>query len=459
MTITIKQTVPPTIDNSKEPIILSDVTYQERKNKILMLMKEFNFSSLLIYADKEHGSNFEYLTGFIPRFEEAIQVLNLDGSSTLILGNENANKVGISRVESKGIKCPVFSLPNQPQDKNKEFKDYLKEAKIDNSKNIGLVGWKLFSNVFEDFNQPFSMPSFIVESIKEEFGNKNVKNATQLYIHPKYGARITNNAEEILHYEYGASLASDGVLDALESLEIGQTELEAGNHLNKDGQYQTVVTIAAFGERFQGANLYPRSNQLKKGDKIALTVSYKGGLSSRSGYAVESKDELEKVDPGYLDDVVLPYFEAYKWWLENIKIGKNGDDFYQEFKKVYPQKKYGWELCPGHLVSDEEWMSSPFFENSDAQVKDGSIFQVDFIPSVTGHNGVSAESTIAIASETLREIIKKDYPDFWKRIQERRKYSEIHLGMQLAPEIIPLTSTLGYYTPYKLNNSYAIHFK
>ncbi|WP_440895071.1 hypothetical protein ACS127_10900 [Amphibacillus sp. Q70] len=92
MTISIKQTKLPKPDNTGKPIVMSDATYKERLSKVLKQMKKWGFSSLIIYADKEHGSNFEYLTGFIPRFEEALQVLNQDGTSTLILGNENFNK-------------------------------------------------------------------------------------------------------------------------------------------------------------------------------------------------------------------------------------------------------------------------------------------------------------------------------------------------------------------------------
>lgn len=458
MSIHFKKTPLPIADNSGQPIILGDQTYVERKEKVLALMKKYNFSSLMIYADKEHGSNFEYLTGFIPRFEEAIQILNQDGSSTLILGNENANKVGMSRTPSTGIKCPFFSLPNQPMDFSKQMIDYIQEAEVDASKKIGLVGWKLLSNDFENFHQHFSTPAFIVSAIQEAFGADKVVEATQLYLHPREGVRVTNNAEELLKYEYGASLASDAVLTAMNALEVGQSELTAGNHLNRDGQYQSVVSIAAFGDRFAGANLYPTDNTLDESDKVALTVAYKGGLSSRSGYAVSDESQLVERDPGYLEKVVFPYFSAYKWWLDNIEIGKKGGEFYDEFKAFYPQATYGWELCPGHLVADEEWMSSPFYEGSDAVVQSGSIFQVDFIPSQAGHNGVSAESTVAIADESLRQAIQANHPDLWARIEQRKSYLKVALGLELSDELLPLASTLGYYRPFLLDQDTAIHF-
>src|SRR5690625_2758351 len=130
-------------------------------------MKELKISALVIYADKEHGSNFEYLTGFIPRFEEGLQILNQDGSSTLVLGNENYNKVKYARVKSEGVHCPLFSLPNQPMNDFRPLTDYLQQVDIDHSGKVGLVGWKLLANDFNDLHQSFDLPAFIVDRSEE----------------------------------------------------------------------------------------------------------------------------------------------------------------------------------------------------------------------------------------------------------------------------------------------------
>lgn len=61
------------------PVPLTDDTTASRKAKILARMHEAGFDALMIYADKEHGSNFEYLTGFIPRFEEGLLILTQRG--------------------------------------------------------------------------------------------------------------------------------------------------------------------------------------------------------------------------------------------------------------------------------------------------------------------------------------------------------------------------------------------
>lgn len=457
--VIVKDVTPPMTDNSNQPVLISKETALERRDKIISRMKESGFSSVIVYADKEHGGSFEYLTGFIPRFEEALQILNVDGTSTLILGNENYNKTKYSLVDSKGILCPLFSLPNQPMGHFKPVEYYLKQADIDTSGKVGLVDWKLLSNDYEDFHAKSSMPAFIIDGLKSFIPKEKLANATQLYIDPEKGARVTNNANEIARYEYGASLASDSILNALNALTEGISELEIGNLLQANGQLPNVVTISAFGDRFEHANIYPLNRKLEYGDKVAITNSLKGGLSSRSGYAVRNLEDLEEVDPGYFDEVVLPYFQAYNFWFENIAIGKNGGEFYEEFEQFYPQEKFGWELNPGHLTADEEWLSSPFFSGSDKTVQSGMIFQVDFIPIQLGHNGVSAESTVAIADAKLRGEIKDQYPKLWARIQQRRAYLKEELNIELKEELLPLCSTLAYYRPFFLNPEKALALK
>lgn len=453
MKIDVAKVKAPILDHSGIPIMLTDETIEERKQKVIQLMKDAGYSSLIVYADKEHGSNFEYLVGFIPRFEEGLLVFNVDGSAHLILGNENFNKVPYSRIKAEGHKCSLFSLPNQPMEKIGELEECLKEASPDQTAKVGLVGWKLIPDTL---GKSFDIPHFILGAIQTIVPESKLYNATDLFVGPVDGARTTNNANEIAHYEFGASLASDSVLESMNNLQVGAKETEIGNYLSRAGQYNSVVTISAFGPRFVKGNLYPTDNELEKGDRVALTVGYRGGLSSRSGYAVSNLDELEDIDKDYFDEVVKPYFSAYHFWLQNIKIGKNGGDFYEEFEKFYPQATYGWELCPGHLTADEEWLSSPFYKDSKATIQSGMLLQVDFIPSQDGHNGISAESTVALADEQLRKELASNYPELWSRIETRRNYLAEELNIQLDESVLPLASTLGYYRPFLLNKETAL---
>ena len=86
--IVYKEVREPASDCTGVPVMLTDETMQERYDSVLRRMKEDHFDTLVVYADLEHGNNFEYLTGFLPRFEEALLVLNQGGTHYMMMGNE-----------------------------------------------------------------------------------------------------------------------------------------------------------------------------------------------------------------------------------------------------------------------------------------------------------------------------------------------------------------------------------
>jgi hypothetical protein len=96
-----------------------------------------------------------------------------------------------------------------------------------------------------------------------------VRNATGLFISPERGVRRLNSACEIAFYEYGANLASTQVLTALNAVEPGRREKEIGHLLAGWGQPNNVVMIAATGDRFTNACLYPTDKVIARGDKFS----------------------------------------------------------------------------------------------------------------------------------------------------------------------------------------------
>ncbi|MCW2481814.1 aminopeptidase P family N-terminal domain-containing protein, partial [Candidatus Symbiopectobacterium sp. NZEC135] len=93
---------------------LSDETQRERLHRVLHAMRQQGLDALIIYADKEHGGNFEYLSGFIPRFEEALLIVAKNGAATYVMGNENLKLVPHARLHGTVLHAPCFSLPDQP---------------------------------------------------------------------------------------------------------------------------------------------------------------------------------------------------------------------------------------------------------------------------------------------------------------------------------------------------------
>ena len=202
--------------------------------------------------------------------------------------------------------------------------------------------------------------------------------------------------------------------------------------------------------------MFPTDNRVKVGDPISLTVGYRGGLSSRAGYAVHDGDELSESCRDYLTRVVKPYFAAYVHWLETIRIGMKGGELFQAVESILPRAQYGWSLCPGHLTAEEEWMSSPVYEGSQETLASGMIFQIDIIPSVPGYGGVSAESTVVLADAQLKQALREEYPEVWQRMQRRRAYLIQELGITLSEDVLPMCGTVAYLRPYLLNKTMAL---
>lgn len=436
----------PIKDCSQKIVQISDQTIKERLNKVLTKINERHLDGIIIYGDVEHGNNFEYLVGFLPRFEEALLVLFKDGSASLVFGNENFNKVSKSRIKANGLLASYFSLSNQPMQNNEPLIEILRKTGISN-KRMGIVGWKNFTSNYEDNKQMYDMPTYIFEPIKKLCGENNISNETDIFI-GKDGVRLKNNANEIAHYEFFASLASDSMLDGLNSLKEGVSEMEVADKLNRYGQRNSIITICAFGPRFINGNMYPTDNKLKKSDTISMTISYRGGLSSRSLFAAKDENDLPQGQKDYLEIVVKPYYQAMTTWLENVHIGMKGKEIYQMIEDVLPQNKYHWLLNPGHTTADEEWLNSPIYANSDEQIVSGMIFQTDIIPSVEGYHSTNMESTCVFADEKLKSEIKKDYPDLWNRMMQRREYIINKTGIMLNDDILPMCSTLTYLRPF-----------
>lgn len=435
------------------PVLLTDETMEERKHKVLNRMEQEGFDSIIVWADMEHGSNFEYLCGFLPRFEEALLVLHKTGKAYMVLGNENLNKCTKARLKAKPIHMPYFSLPNQPMEPHKCISDILVQCELKNHSKIGIVGWKNFTSKVENNDDLFDLPVFVMDALRRNTPDSVFKNATYLFIGDN-GVRTVNNANEFAHYEFGAALAGNCMLRALHEIKVGMSELELGHLLDAYGQPHSVVTIAAVGERFIKANMYPTLHKVELGEYISLTTGFKGGLQSHSGFAIENEAQLPKDQKEFITRSAKPYYKAICAWLENIHIGMTGNDLYEVINSILPKEIYGWTLNPGHLCADEEWVSSPIYEKSREVLKSGMLLQIDILPSVKGLKSINCECGILLADNQLRKDIQNQYPALWKRIIKRQNYIRNELGIQIREEILPTSVLTAYCAPFLLNKDF-----
>ena len=442
------------------PVDLTDETMHSHKEKLLSLIKKENYDCIVVYGDREHGGNFGYLAGFEPRFEESLIVLHSSGKMYMILGNEALRMAAYSRNEVTVLHTPYFSLPNQPMHGETDLAEVFAAAGLKEGQKIGVAGWKMFTGSLSDPKDMLDVPEFITRPIRQiAGGGGTVKNAADLFIHPGKGVRRIMNANEIAHYEFGAALASHCVYNTIEAIELGRTEMELAENLAAFGQPVTVQTICASGERFKNAVVAPRCKKVELGDRFSTTMGLRGGLTNRVAYAADTVDNLPQGEREYLDKVAKPYFTAMAVWYSTIKTDILSGELYDAVETAAPKEKYGWKLNPGHLVSSEEWMSSPIYKNSKIPLKSGMMLQMDIIFGVPGYGGCNAEDGIALADSGLRSELERDYPDTWKRIKCRREYMEEVLGIPLDDSVLPLSNIAGYIRPLLLEKEKAFRWE
>src|SRR5690349_1602041 len=66
---------------------LPPAVYDERIEALRARADEAGYDRIVVFADREHSANLSFLTGFDPRFEEAVLVLAPDGEPAILVGN------------------------------------------------------------------------------------------------------------------------------------------------------------------------------------------------------------------------------------------------------------------------------------------------------------------------------------------------------------------------------------
>jgi hypothetical protein len=65
-------------------------------------MEELKLTHIVVYGDREHFANLTYLTGFDPRFEEALLIIRRASTPLILVGNECVSYLGVSSLHTSG---------------------------------------------------------------------------------------------------------------------------------------------------------------------------------------------------------------------------------------------------------------------------------------------------------------------------------------------------------------------
>ena len=411
------------------------------------------YDRLIVYADREHSAGLSYLTGFDPRFEEALLVIGPKTDPTIVVGNECRAMADAAPLPMRTALFQDFSLPGQPRDRSLSLTAILSAEGVGKGSRVGVIGWKTYAS-----REMIEAPSFIVDELRLLTGPAGlVENATDLLIDAADGLRVINEVEQLAAFEYSACQTSDGVRRLLFGLQPGMTESEAVRLLRWNGMPLSCHLMLSAGPRASFGMLSPGDRKIERGDQFTVAFGVWGALNCRAGFAVAGADELPRGIGDYVDKLVGPYFAAIAEWYGALHVGQTGGALYEIIKRHLGKPFFGVSLNPGHQIHLDEWVNSPIARDSRIELRSGMALQVDVIPGTgTDYFTTNIEDGVALAAEPLRAAFAAGYPAAWRRIQARRQFMTNVLGISLHPDVLPFSNIPAYLPPFLLRPDMAM---
>jgi hypothetical protein len=426
---------------------ISPATYAARLARLQERREAGRYDRLVVYADREHSANLSYLTGFDPRFEEALLIVGPDAEPAVLVGNECWGMAGAAPLPMRRHRFQDFSLPSQPRDRSRPLREILGDEGIFEGGRVGVVGWKTYSRPDQT-----DLPAYLVDELRSLVGSGGaVENATGLLIGPADGMRILNEAEQLAAFEWASCQTSQGVRNLLAGLRPGMTEREAVALLGWNGWPLSCHLMLTAGERARLGLLSPGDRPIERGDPFTTAFGIWGALTCRAGFVVEEASELPESIGDYVERLVAPYFAAIAEWYGAIHIGQTGGALFEIVERHLGDPFFGIFLNPGHQLHLDEWVNSPISAGSTIELRSGMAFQVDVIPATgTPYFTTNIEDGIALADAALRAELADRYPDAWDRIQRRRAFMADELGIELHPDVLPFSNLPAVLPPFLL---------
>jgi Xaa-Pro aminopeptidase len=432
-----------------EPTIPA-ATYAERVGAALSRARERGLDALVVYGDREHSANLAFLTGYDPRFEEALLVLPDGRKPALLIGNEGWDYAELSAPGVDRVLYQTFSLLGQPRDRSPALSEILASLGLAKGQRIGAVGWKYFGNGDVGLNErALELPSYIADVLRELVGT--VVNATDIFMAPDEGLRAVNDVDQLAAFEFAATYTSQGLRNVLFGVRPGMREHDAARLIGMNGIPLSAHLMLSSGRRAAYGLPSPTHKIIERGDPFTVAYGVWGALNARAGFVVADAGELPDGISDYVDKLVAPYFAAIVEWYETIGIGVEGSVLYDIIHRRLGDAFFGIGLNPGHLIHLDEWVHSPIHRGSRIPLRSGMALQVDVIPATHSQwFTTNIEDGICLADADLRDAFATRYPEAWRRIEKRRTFMTDVLGIRLKPEVLPFSNIPAYLPPFLL---------
>lgn len=443
----------PEFDEPLQAPAVDEKLYRHRFVRFIARSKEAGLDVAVIYADREHAANLAWLTGFDPRFEEALLIVRSGRDPLLLTGPENQGMARAAAVPLDVRLYPPFGLMGQERTRTPDLGAVLAEAGIGAGKTVGVMGWKYFGA--DEGPHPetmLEMPSYLADALRMAVGaGGRVVNAGALMMDPGSGLRARNEIDELARFEFAACHTSSAVKRVILGARPGMREHEMARLWQPIGLPLSCHAMLSSGERAGLGLGSPSSRQGERGDPIMTAYGVWGALNCRAGFLAASADELPEPGRDYVERLVAPYYEAVAEWYETVGIGVPGGVLDAVIRRRLGDPFFGVGLNPGHLIQLEEWMHSPIVPGGAVPLASGMALQVDVIPATGGPLfTTNVEDGIALLDARGRAEFAERHPAAWRRIGARHAFMGDRLGIRLKPEVLPFSNIAGWLPPFWL---------
>ena len=408
------------------------------------------YEAVVVYGDREHAANIQWLTGFDPRFEEAVLVVT-PGDALLLAGNECLPYAGISPLMAAGDVrvelCASLSLPSQPR-QSRRLVDIL--ADVVPGGMIGAVGWKWFApHEVDDPATALDVPAFLADPLRRL--SRRVENATDLMMHPSHGLRARVDAAEVARLEFSNHMAASALRRMAFALHDGMTDFAAFEAARVGGLPLGCHPTFAVGARSGQGMSGPTGQVIRRGSQISFNICHWGSNICRAGWAAMGPGDLPEAAQDYVPAFAGPYLDAMSIWCGLMRPGVTGGEVWATMQKALPFDRYGVYLNPGHLIGTDEWLSSPIYQGSQEVLASGMALQMDVIPGNAVYGSTRMEDGYVIADDELQADLARVYPAVLARCQARAAFMREVIGMEVPAGLLPLADTCGVIAPWLLD--------
>jgi hypothetical protein len=429
--------------------------YRARPSQTIERMRAERIDVLLVYADREHCANLLYLTGFDPRFEEALLLLSASGGRKLLVGNECLGYLpDVKALDLEVELFQEFSLMGQRRTDSRPLKSILRHFGIGRGTRIGCVGWKYFDGTLvAGRKHALDIPAYLADALDERVGDRRgVVNATGLFMDAQDGLRVINEPEQIAQFEHAAGVTSAGVLKVLQRLRPGVIEHSLEKHLDSRGLPLSCHRMVGFGEKAKRGLASPSGKRAELGDAYTIAFGVQGALNCRAGVIARQAVKLPELIREFYPRFVVNYFHVVATWYESIRVGARAGSVFRAVESARDKSLFRLAVNPGHYLHLDEWVHSPFSAGSEVILRSGMMLQMDIIPVSAGpFCCANAEDGIVLADEALRSTLAEKFPPVWQRMQARRRFMREQLELRLDESVLPLSNMPAWFAPYALD--------